>query len=116
LYGWKAYHYAFDFRCLNPFDLLVKERFLFDWERKYTSHFQNSNIPVNFFSKILHFPSQNNSKLISTAKSPPSPLGELRLLFNATVHVIVSICEMNTEVWCFVLGYALGVGVYTFKK
>jgi len=31
-----------DFRCRNPFRLFVKERFLFDWERKYTSHFQNS--------------------------------------------------------------------------
>jgi len=48
----------FDFLLLKPFRFAVKERFLFDWERKYTSHFQNSNTPVNFFSKKLHFPSQ----------------------------------------------------------
>ena len=29
----------FDFRCRNPFRLFVKERFLFDWERKYSGGF-----------------------------------------------------------------------------
>ena len=58
----------FDFRCRNPFRLFVKERFLFDWERKYTSHFRNSNRPVNFLLKIFHLSSQNSLKIICTGQ------------------------------------------------
>jgi len=64
LYGWSLPHGGLIFSCLNPFDFAFKERFLFDWERKYTSGFRNSNTPVNFFLKNLHFSSQNNLKII----------------------------------------------------
>jgi hypothetical protein len=55
---------ALIFSCLNPFAFAFKERFLRDWERKYTSHFRISNTPVNFFSKNLLFTSQNYLKII----------------------------------------------------
>ena len=90
LYGWKAYHYALIFNCLNPFDLLVKERFLFDWERKYSSAFWNSNTPVNFFFK---------KSLFLLSKQPENNFNrwflwhlfrQLRALFNARMGWIVS--------------------------
>jgi hypothetical protein len=75
LYGWGLPHGGFDFLLLKPvcrqagpFGFAFKERFLFDWERKYTSPFRNSNTPVNFFSKNLHLPSQNNPKIICTGQ------------------------------------------------
>ena len=65
---------AFDFQLLKPFRLAFKERFLFDWERKYTSVLLICNAPVNIFSTFLRFTSENMLKV----NPPPPPKGGIK--------------------------------------
>jgi hypothetical protein len=63
------------FNCLNPFDLLVKERFLFDWERKYNTVSSICNAPVNIFSTIRPFTYENKFETAGPFRPFPIKIG-----------------------------------------